>query len=74
MEWVEFYKHEPFTLNASDSLSANICALIANTKRDPEKRPEPFEISDFTLFSDPKPEKILTDEEIEQLFMDAWGR
>lgn len=73
MEWVEFYKIEPFGLEVDDTLHAHTCSLMANLRLDPESKKEPYTIKDFLLYKEPEPEKILTPEEIEAEFAKAWG-
>lgn len=50
-EWVAFYSLEPF---GNEWLQiGTLAATIANTQRDPKKRPNPYKADDFI----PKPEK-----------------
>lgn len=49
VEWGHYAALEPFGEWRADVRIANLCALTANVNRDPEKRPEPFAISDFMV-------------------------
>ena len=65
MEWVDFYAIEPWGSMFDDALNGQTCAVMANLQRDPEKRPEPFGRTDFTLTVEAEPERELCDAEIE---------
>lgn len=48
-EWMQYAKVEPFGERRADFRAALIACVIANTSRDPKKRPRPFEVEDFLL-------------------------
>lgn len=48
--WMRYYSVEPFGEERADLRSAIVASVIANTHRDPKKRPEPFSPRDFMLF------------------------
>lgn len=47
VEWYAFYASEPFGMMRAEITTARHMALLANIYRDPEKRPQPFELTDF---------------------------
>lgn len=49
--WGEYYQAEPWGEWRADARSAQISAILANTNRDPKKRPEPYAVKDFMMFS-----------------------
>jgi hypothetical protein len=49
--WGVYYQIEPWGEWRADARSAQISAILANTNRDPKKRPEPYAIKDFMMFS-----------------------
>jgi hypothetical protein len=51
MEWMEFYKLEPWGIQTHDLHHASLMALLANQHRDPKHHPKPYVPRDFTLFS-----------------------
>jgi hypothetical protein len=48
-EWIAFLSVEPLGDDRGDIQAAMIAATIANANRDPEKRSNPFEATDFLL-------------------------
>ncbi len=46
-EWLAYYRLEPFGEERADARSALLAALIANLYRNPKRRREPYQISDF---------------------------
>ena len=56
LEWREFYALEPWGDERADLRSGIVASILANTNRDPKKRPQPFEPTDFMPFYEkPKP-------------------
>lgn len=45
--WFQYAEVEPFGEYRADLRSGTVAAVIANTNRDPKKRPRPFTPSDF---------------------------
>lgn len=75
-EWQAFYSIEPFGEWRDDYRSAQICAMIANTTRDPEKRPDPYVPNDFMLkmVETPKVRKVkLSPDELKSKILKAFG-
>ena len=46
-EWIAFYSLEPFGEDREDLRSGIVASVVANTVRDPESQPEPFQPADF---------------------------
>jgi hypothetical protein len=46
-DWVEFAKLEPFGPYYDDLRSGQIASMLGNVHRDVQKRPEPFQPSEF---------------------------
>lgn len=49
--WGAYYEAEPWGEWRADVRSAQVSTLIANSNRDPKRRPEPYELKDFMLFA-----------------------
>ena len=63
---MDYDQIEPFGEMRSELRNGILCALIANIKRDPDARPEPFRAVDYMSYVDQPEEKPLSPEEIEQ--------
>jgi hypothetical protein len=66
-----FYEIEPFGDEVEDLRHGTACALLANTNRDRESRPEPFGPSDFIHWGDAaghhvEAEPVLLDDPVAQ--------
>jgi hypothetical protein len=46
-EWEALYLLEPFGFDLQNHRHGSLMALLANTNRDPEVKPNPYESSDF---------------------------
>lgn len=66
MEWMEYYNVEPFGEYRSELRHGQSMAMTANINRDSKNRPEPFAAVDFMNFVEREPEKVLTQEELEE--------
>lgn len=53
-DFKRFYDIEPWGLPMHDAMNAWSMSLLANTNRNSERRPEPFRMEDFLLFSHPE--------------------
>lgn len=51
MGWMRYYREEPFGEERADLRSGIITSAIANSNRDPKKRPQPFSPRDFMPFA-----------------------
>jgi hypothetical protein len=49
-DWGLYFQIEPWGEWRDDLRSAQVAAVIANANRDPKRRPEAFQITDFMLF------------------------
>lgn len=47
MEWVAYYKYDPFGNDRNDLQACIIAATVANASRDPKETPRPYEPADF---------------------------
>jgi hypothetical protein len=66
-----FYEIEPFGDEVADLRHGTACALLANTNRDRETRPEPFAPADFIHWGDAagqhiEAEPVLLDDPVAQ--------
>lgn len=50
MEWMAYDRIEPIGAGRLNLALANLAAMTANINRDMDKRPEPFDVSDFVPF------------------------
>jgi hypothetical protein len=48
--WAALNASSPLGAYREDLRNAQLCALIGNINRNPEKRPQPFRLRDFLLF------------------------
>lgn len=55
-EWQAFFSLEPFGELRDDLRSAIVAATVANSSRDPKRRPDPFEVGDFMPRFEEEPE------------------
>lgn len=69
-DWQAYAAIEPFGEERADMRSALIASVLANVHRDPKKRPQPFTIDDFMLFTE---ERELTQDEIANKVLAALG-
>lgn len=53
LELQELSEIEPWGLRVQDAMSAHTISVMANLKRDPKVRPDPYKIQDFLLFPGP---------------------
>jgi flagellar basal body rod protein FlgC len=54
LELQEFYAVEPWGLSVQDAMQAHLASIIANVNRDSKKRPDPYQLSEFLIFSTPQ--------------------
>ena len=53
--WIAFYRLEPWGAPVEDMRTGATLAMMANLKRDPSKRKEPFGLMEFVSWSGDKP-------------------
>lgn len=61
LEWSEYYAVEPWGEDRADLRAGIVSSVIANTNRDPKRRPKPFEPVDFMPYYEkptPSPEQL----------------
>lgn len=63
LSWQEFYNTEPWGLSVQDALQAHLASILANVNRDSEKRPKPYALGEFLIFSDRHQEPHVAREE-----------
>ncbi len=47
LEWEIYERVEPFQCDRVDYAGALLAAILANVNRDPEKRKQPYQVTDF---------------------------
>lgn len=52
LSWQEFYGIEPWGLAVQDAMQAHVNQMLANTNRDSQRRPEPYQLREFLLYAD----------------------
>jgi hypothetical protein len=60
--WFAYYRLEPWGEERADLRSAIVASNVANSNRDPRKRPEPYAPADFMPFgkrNDDKPDAVI---------------
>lgn len=50
LAWAGYYEVEPWGEWRGDARIAQVAAILANSNRDPKKRPEAYKLQDFMLF------------------------
>lgn len=61
LEWHDYYATEPFGEERGDLRAGIVASIIANVNRDPKKRKEPYQPTDFMPFYEappPTPEQV----------------
>jgi hypothetical protein len=56
-EWVQYYQLEPFGEPRADLRSGIVASTVANSARDPKKKPTPFKPDDFMIQFEQKQER-----------------
>lgn len=54
-EWMAFARLEPFGAHVDYHRAGVVAATVANTQRDPKRRPQPFQARDFIPRFGPPP-------------------
>ncbi len=62
--WIAYERIEPSEPKRSDIQTALLATIIANSVRDPKKKPTPFKVEDFLLDFELKEVKPMTVEEL----------
>ena len=69
-EWMAYSQIEPFGEMRAELRNGELCALLANLKRDTKRKATPFRASDFMHYLDePRPAKKQSIEEQKQLMI-----
>lgn len=63
-EWAAYERITgPLGAQRGDRLAAMVAAVVANTARDPKRRPRPFDTADFLLWDDAdRPEQTMEEQ------------
>lgn len=64
VDWGVHYKSEPWGDLRADVRSAQIAMILANTNRDPKKRPEPYKLVDFMPFNKSSAEEAPAEKQV----------
>lgn len=73
-DWFAYANIEPFGEQRSELRHGQMMAMTANLNRDSKQRSEPFTALDFMNYVEKEPERIYTQEELEEYAAKIFGK